>query len=207
LRSFIKSIKREDVSGRARVDGLLKASDLNAALKVARAIEHPWYRCQSLSNVAEHCEPLNEKRELVREAFRAALECENPNRIVTVAFWPLKVLADNGLANDIRQQLDPLLEILSHEQNPVCRIDALAPLVAAFRNGPMDCFYRVLDQLEEGCRLCRSWKGDYNLRFVAPLVNKVDPQRAAELLGQIKQPRMRRRALKDIEDGRAKPSR
>jgi phosphoglycolate phosphatase-like HAD superfamily hydrolase len=196
-------IKREDVSARARVDALLNASDLSAALKVARAIEHPWYRCQSLSNVAEHCEPLGEKQELVREAFRAARECENPNRIVSVAFWPFKVLADNGLANEIRQELEPLLEILNGEQNPICRIDALAPLLSAFRNGPMDCFYRVLTQFEEGCRVCKSWKGDYNLRYVAPLVDKVDPKRATELLDLIKQPRMRRRALKDIESARA----
>ena len=203
LRPKTTLITREDVGGRARVHELLKASDTNAALKVARAIKHPWYRCQSLSNVAEHCEPLSEKRKLVHEAFRSAWKCENPNRIVTVAFWPFKVLADNGLASDIRQQLDPLLEILSGEPNPICRIDALAWLVAAFRNGPMDCFYRVLAQFEEGCRACKGWKGDYNLRFVAPLVDRVDPARAVELLELIKQPRMRRRALKDIEDSRA----
>jgi hypothetical protein len=112
-------------------------------------------------------------------------------------------LADNGLYEDIREQLDPLLEILKAEQNPVSRIDALKPLVAAFRNGPMDCFYLVLAQFEEGCQACRSWKGDYNLRFIAPVVDKVDPQRAAQLLEMIKQPRMRRRALKEIEDARA----
>ena len=186
---------------------LLTASDTDPALKVARAIEHPWYRCQSLSNVAEHWKPLSEKRELVREAFRAARECENPNRIVRVAFWPLKVLADNGLGEDIREQLEPLLEILSHEPNPISRIDALGPLVIALSSGPMDCFYRVLAQFEDGCRTCRGWKGDYNLHFVAPIVHEVDPQRAENLLMMIKQPRMRRRALRDIEEARAKQRR
>jgi hypothetical protein len=200
-------IKREDVGGRARVDELLKSSDLNAALKVARAIEHPWYRCQSLSSVAAQSEPVSEKRKLVQEAFRSARECENPNRIVTVASWPLAVLANNGLADDIRQELEPLLEILNGEQNPVCRIDALVRLVATFRNGPMDCFYRVLAQFEDGCRVCRSWKGDYNLRSIAPLVDKVDPLRAAALLELIKQPRIRRRAFKEIGDARAERSR
>jgi hypothetical protein len=182
---------------------LLKASDRDAALKVARAIKHPWYRCQSLSSVAEHCETLSEKRKMVHEALRSARKCENPNRIVTVSCWPLRVLADNRLANDIRQQLDSLLEILSGEPNPVSRIDALKTLIATLRDGPMDCLYRVLAQFEEGCRVCKGWKGDYNLRFVAPLVDKVDPKRATELLDLIKQPRMRRRALKDIESARA----
>jgi hypothetical protein len=189
------------------VHELLKASDTDAALKVARTIEHPWYRCQSLSNVAEYWKPLSEKRELVREAFRAARACENPNRIASVAFWPLKVLADNDLGDDIREQLEPLLEILAHEPNPISRIDALGPLVVVLRNGPMDCFYHVLGQFEDDCRACRGWKGDYNLRSLAPHVYEVDPQRAENLLLMIKQPRMRRRALKDIEQARSKQSR
>jgi hypothetical protein len=203
----LREIKNEDVSGRDRVWDLVKDSELNVALDLARAIKHPWYRCQSLSRVAEIREPLSEKRELIREAVQAALECEEPNRIVTVASWPLKVMADNGLAEDIREQLDPLLEILKQEENPVRRIDALAHLVAAFRNGPMDCFYRVLSQFEEECRVCRSWKGDYNLRIVAPLVDEVDRPRAAKLLELFKRPRMRRLTLKEIEASRLERTR
>jgi hypothetical protein len=196
----------QGVGGRARVDELLKASDFDAALEIARAIEHPWYRCQALSNVAGHCVQAEDRRTLLAEALRAAHECEDPNRIVTVASWPFKVLADEGLAEDIRLQLEPFLEILSREENTVRRVDALAPLVTALRNGPLDCFYRVLSRFEEDCRVCRGWKGDYDLRIVAPIVDEVDPTRAAKLLELFKKPRMRRLALKEIEDARKKRS-
>jgi hypothetical protein len=182
---------------------LLRVFDSKSALDVARAIKHPWYRCQSLSSVAKHWEPLSEKRELVDEAFQSALECPDPNRIVSVSFWPFQVLAESRLDEDIREWLEPLLEILSHEPNPVRRIDALAPLVALFRDGPTDCFYLVLDHFEEDCRVCKGWKGDYNLIFVVPLVHGVDPPRAMHLSELFKQPRMRRKALRLIEDDRS----
>jgi len=203
LRETDKTITREDVHGRARVGELLRASDSKAALDVARSIKHPWYRCQSLSSVAKHQEPLAEKLELIHEAFQSALECSDPNRIVSVSFWPFQVLAESGLDEDIREWLEPLLEILSHEPNPVRRIDALAPLVSLFRDGPMDCFYCVLAHFEEGCRVCRGWKGDYNLIFAVPVVYEVDQPRAMHLLEMIKQPRIRRKALRLIEEGRS----
>lgn len=47
------SITKEDVAGRARVRKLV-LTEPREALKIARAIRHPWYRCQSLAMVAEH---------------------------------------------------------------------------------------------------------------------------------------------------------
>src|SRR5688572_1353761 len=84
-------ITAEDVRGRARA-GDLSLTDPREALKVARAIRHPWYRCQALSSVAEAWGTQGQKREVLEEALAVAAEQSEINRIVTVSAWPLHVM-------------------------------------------------------------------------------------------------------------------
>ena len=70
--------------------------NLEGALVAAREVRHPWYRCQSLSMVAMHVSDPRLRLSLVDEALRAADEMEEPNRIVSVASWPVEVLAAAG---------------------------------------------------------------------------------------------------------------
>lgn len=84
-------ITASDVRGRAQVDRLA-ASDPKAALKLANTIAHAWYRCQSITAAAEQ---LRGKEQLtaLSAALAAAKEQSEPNRVVSVASWPVKVLA------------------------------------------------------------------------------------------------------------------
>ena len=66
------------------------------ALKIARDIEDPWFRCQALTAVALHCADTAKKNRLLDESFQAALLTEQPNRIVSVSSWPLNVLCLSG---------------------------------------------------------------------------------------------------------------
>jgi hypothetical protein len=84
----IDSLAVEGVNGRQRTNDLI-ATDRGAALRVARSIRHPWYRCQALAALAG-AEPGARKRdELLDESLSAAYEQSEPNRIVVVATWPL----------------------------------------------------------------------------------------------------------------------
>ena len=89
---WIDTITREDVAGRTKV-GKLAPTDPAFALKTARAINHPWYRCQSLSTVAEHIEK-SRRLDVIIEALKAAKEQSEINRIVTVSAWPMRQLVD-----------------------------------------------------------------------------------------------------------------
>lgn len=87
----VRDITRQDVSGRARVADIAPR-DSSAALKLARAIKHPWYRCQALASTAPHL-TRKSREQVLEEALMAAREQCEINPIVTVSAWPIRELA------------------------------------------------------------------------------------------------------------------
>ncbi|WP_242108912.1 hypothetical protein [Luteimonas aquatica] len=59
---------------------------------MAGTIPHAWYRCQALTAAAEQLGG-KEQMAALSAAFAAAKEQSEPNRVVTVACWPVRVLA------------------------------------------------------------------------------------------------------------------
>jgi hypothetical protein len=86
-----RDITREDVSGRARVADIAP-KDSSAALKLARNIKHPWYRCQALASIAPYL-ARKTREQVLEEALMAAREQAEINPIVTVSAWPIRELA------------------------------------------------------------------------------------------------------------------
>src|SRR5262245_59478830 len=82
---------------RNRVAGIARATPL-AALSLARSIEDPWFRCQALSIAAAHVPDTRSHQLAIDDAFSAANELGDPNRVVTVSSWPVKAL---GLAGNM----------------------------------------------------------------------------------------------------------
>ena len=126
---WVNEITREDVAKRGEVHDLAP-SNPDGALKIARTIPHPWYRCQAISYAAEHTTTVPKKLNLLREAFEAAQMQEEINRQVTASSWPLKVLAQSdpvGAAG----RLAMLVEQADREGHPLRRADALYALAAA----------------------------------------------------------------------------
>jgi len=124
-------VSASDVRGRAQVSRLA-ATDPKAALKLACTINHAWYRCQSLTAAAEQ---LRGKEQLaaLSKAFAAAKEQSEPNRVVTVASWPVGALAK------VKPQLAAewaaeLMTIADTEPHNLRRAHALQTL--AFKTSP-----------------------------------------------------------------------
>lgn len=122
-----ESLCGKGVLGRARVADLLK-QDKRSAFAVARQIEHPWYRCQALSSVAEASPSQSE--ELLEEAFEAAYAQSELNRVASVARWPLTLLTK---LNPIRAATHEakLLHIISQESHGLRRLDGLCAILIA----------------------------------------------------------------------------
>jgi hypothetical protein len=124
-------VSASDVQGRAKVSRLA-ATDPKAALELAGTITHAWYRCQSLTAAAEQ---LSGKEQLaaLSKAFAAAKEQNEPNRVVTVASWPVGALAriDPQLAVE---WVSELLAIADTEPHNLRRAHALQAL--AFTTSP-----------------------------------------------------------------------
>jgi hypothetical protein len=113
------SIVQAGVAGRGRVHQFV-AKHVNEALSLAKTIAHPWYRCQALAEVGEMLADPARALEVLRLALASAHELEEPNRIVTVASWPLLILVARNFG-DLSTEVDRLLAIISSEPHSLRR--------------------------------------------------------------------------------------
>ena len=107
----IDPVTAAGVQSRAKVHSLI-LSDLRAALGEARSNPHPWYRCQSLTYVAEATTDDVRAAAILTEALSAAKQHDEPNRVVSVAAWPVEVAMARSLL-DVPSIVGELLAIIS----------------------------------------------------------------------------------------------
>jgi hypothetical protein len=176
----------------------LAPSDPVAALAIARKISGAWHRCQALAFVAQHLSDQKMRRNVLEEALKAADETAEPNRVVSVSAWPLNVALGIGLVEWFSKEMDRLLELLSSEPNAVKRQDALIVLVKQIVHMPDDQLSRILDMFTAASAEGHSWKIDYNLQWMAELLNERDHQAAVNLALMCKTPKGKRKALRAI---------
>lgn len=126
-------ITSEDVRGRSRV-WKMAPNDPNEAAAAARRIKHPWYRCQALARAAEFSSG-RKRSQLIQASIQAAQEQDEPNRVVTVSSWPVRVLAEvspTQAADLIRQ----LVSVAETEPHNLRRAHALQSLAFSVSNRP-----------------------------------------------------------------------
>jgi hypothetical protein len=173
------SITSDDVRGRSRADQL-SLTNPQEALKVARAIRHPWYRCQALSKVAEHCGTKGQKLALLEEALAAAQEQPEINRVVTVSAWPLGVLVGVD-PSGIPEHLERLIHLAAREGHSLRRADALFAVANAIRENP-SLLAAIVPALTEALLSGRGWRIDRLTRRTIEIVKGSMPEVVDELI-------------------------
>ncbi|MBS0416305.1 MAG: hypothetical protein JSR66_01240 [Proteobacteria bacterium] len=172
-------ITRDDVRGRA-LAGKLSSSNPQEALKVARSIQHPWYRCQALSRVAEHWGTKAQKLDLLEEALASAQMQEDINRVITVSAWPLRVMV--GIAPDaVALHLDRLVELGKGEDHTLRRADGLYAVAWAVRGSP-ELLAVVIPSLLEALMAGCGWRIDRLIRSTVDLVDVAAPEVVDQLI-------------------------
>jgi hypothetical protein len=129
---------------------------------------------------------------VLQEALDAAKKQEEPNRIVSVASWPVSVLVRRRLG-DMSGVVAELLTIIGREPNPVRRADALLLLFEAVMSDPQ-LRHTVLVSLLEACSASHSWKSRRILQFAALAVAKENRGVAKDIISRIPESRESRRA-------------
>jgi hypothetical protein len=162
------------------------------ALELARSINEAWYRCQALSSAALHHPDSRTRARVIDEALDAALKSGEPNRVVTVSAWPIKVLAMEGRLDRIAKEVDRLLNLIRTEPSPVRRADALKYLFGAVVLGKRDPAIRVIEALASACLQPlesgrRNRKGESLLADCLPAIARIDGRMAAEALARLSQ--------------------
>ena len=194
--TYINDAALAGVEGRRRVDDLV-ANSFDRAVEEARKIAHPWYRCQGLARVADEVRSDAHAAKLLRESLAAAREQTEPNRIVTVASWPVKVMVRRGVEG-VESEVAKLLDVIGTEPNPLRRGNALLFLLhAVFPREPLR--REVLHRLVDALRSCRGWKARRLLQFTAETMLDVsveEAERISALIPPSKEANRARRAIK-----------
>ena len=179
------------VESRSKVEQLLRTS-VSAALAEARSNPHPWYRCQSLTAVAAEIESESDAVAVLDEALEAATEQEEPNRVVSVASWPIGELVQRAL-RDVSADVAALLTIIGREPNPVRRADALLSLLHAVIQ-EQQLRHDVLMPLLSACSMSRGWKCRRILQVTALALAPINGKMAEHVISRIPESRESRRA-------------
>jgi len=197
VRPSYSEVKPEDVRGRSEV-GRLLTSDRDEALRLARAIRHPWYRCQALTYVAEAEKSRHNAVRLLREALDAAREQSEPNRVVTVASWPLRQLAklDEAAARDVTEEL---LRTVATESHGLRRLDGLKSILWAVTESE-DLRQLVQPAFAHAASQSAGWRTERTVAFIASYLAKWDLPFARTLLEARKPNRFRHAAEKELAD-------
>jgi len=181
---------------RNRVAAIAKTKP-DEALELARSIDDPWFRCQALSIAAVHASDRRAHQRAIDDAFAAANELGEPNRVVTVSSWPVKALALAGRLSSVESEVARLLQLIAAESSPVRRADALRYLLGSVSSAPTDVASRVAREFATACLAPlqsgkRNRKGESNLEMCLPGIARIDSAFALSLLGRLLPPRAER---------------
>lgn len=177
--AFRQTLSGKGVAGRAEVSKLA-ASNPSKALATARRIEHPWYRCQAIASIVEANPSHRSAQSLLDEALQAAYAQEEPNRVASVAFWPLRLLVDVHAAG-ASAHVHKLLNIIAREPHGLRRLDGLASILAAVMSSA-ELRPRALEAFLQTAGACVGWRTERIIDSIVQALAPVDQVAAVELL-------------------------
>jgi hypothetical protein len=175
----VNEITRDDVEGRRKSAAML-LRDRPRALEIARGIRHPWYRCQALTAVAEGESSPKICKSLLMEALSAAYEQAEPNRIVTVASWPLRHLSKLSPkdAEIITRRLQATIEA---EPHGLRKLDGLSAILHAVMDSS-ELRARILPAFQKAASSSVGWRTERIVASAAEALAELDIQTARELI-------------------------
>jgi hypothetical protein len=177
----------------------LAASQPQKALELARTIADPWFRCQALSIAAVHSTDRRAQGRAIKDAFASANELREPNRVVTVSSWPIKVLVLAGNNARVPHEVTRLLSVISTEASPVRRADALRYLLGSVSASTTAVARRVAGEFAAACLAPlesgkRNAKGESHLEECLPAIAQIDRDLAERLILRLPPARSERAA-------------
>lgn len=180
---FIERLKSSPsgrgVVARAKVAKLAKSNPIQA-LRVARSIEHPWYRCQAITSIVEANPADHGARKLLEEALAAATSQDQPNRVASVAFWPLRLLVTIG-SDKAAAWTRELLETIAKEPHGLRRLDGLRAILAAVAPS-QELRELALESFTLTAAASHGWRTERIINVIAEVLLPFDREAASQLL-------------------------
>lgn len=196
MENWRDNITPEDVRGRSDAAKTLETNP-EAALKIARAIRHPWYRCQAIAGVAAAQRSIPKRIALLEESLAAAFEQSEPNRIVSVAFWPVRQMVIGKLPI-ASEAVDRLLSTIRNEAHGLRKVDGIAALLKAVLP---DVALRtlVLNSFSRAAAESAGWRTERIVADCALALAEHDVEAATKLVESRPENRFSSRAKEEIQ--------
>jgi hypothetical protein len=158
---------RQGVSLRGKVDHLV-INDFNHAYEVAKSIKYPWYRCQSLAEIAEHS---NETYldAILHESFNTAMMCHHENRRVEVACWPLRVAIQRGKWSLAKAFLEECIRQLNKDSDPISKWCATSILITIKQD--LDFLVAFFDAFQSATSKGHGWRVERRIKCRKKVMN------------------------------------
>lgn len=179
------------VAGRSDVARLAKSS-ASQALTIARAIQHPWYRCQALTYVVEANPSHPDAEAILNEALAAAYSQSEPNRVATVAMWPLKQLVKVNL-HSASHHTKKLLGVISQEPHGLRRLDGLYSILWAVASAE-ELRNTVLLPFRETAKVSQGWRSERTIDCAIHAIAPYDRNASLALLNSRPETRFTKRS-------------
>ena len=170
----------------------LAAGSPGKAISIARSIEHPWYRCQALASVVEANPSHPSANQLLAESLASAYNQHEPNRVASVAFWPLRILVKSDLNEAIAHTIK-LLGIIAQEPHGLRRLDGLSSILAAVVDAKQ-LRDAVLPRFLEASKVSHGWRTERIIDGAIHALAPHDRESAASLLASRPVTRQTRRS-------------
>ena len=159
-------------------------TDPDRALRLARVIEDPWFRCQALAWTAR----FGAERRVVpvaREALAAAQGSEDAYRRAAAMAWPIRALLERGQSPDALQALAIAVAESRAIPNATNRLDALLLIWEAVWPAGKDIHRRMLSEALAAAREGWSPKAAGILKRAALYLAEPHPDLARELVAAV----------------------
>lgn len=163
------------------------------ALKIARSIKHPWYRCQALAQVAAVWGDKQQKTTLLNEAMEAAASQDEINRVVTASSWPLREMV-RYVPGEAKRHLGRLVAVANREAHTLRRADALYAVAATASDVP-SLLDLAMPSLIKALLQSHGWRTERLIRAIAPMVKRAYPDDLPALLAHHRDDRKKRQLL------------
>lgn len=177
------------------------ATDNHYALRIARQIKVPWYRCQALACVARFA-PHGEFDERVDEALLAGFEGPNAYKRAAVSAWPLRAIIERGQTARLAELVPKLTAMAQAIEHPVSRMDALGSLLDGVFPAGDPHRKTVFEAYASACDGANSWKAGRGLAGVALRFAPIDPELARAIIQSMRDGPYKRRAMRELPTAR-----
>lgn len=182
-------------------------TDVKSALRIARDISDPWFRCQALASVAWRVDAEKPFFGIIDESLESGWSIKIPNRAATVVAWPVAALARHTLSGPgarertrsmLRAALDQLRKVVAEEPSPISRADALLIHVHALSPSWPELRKGIIDLFMKECRDPADRKRQRQIEEAALVIARDDSGTALTLASSLDESR-RRRTVARIE--------